>query len=292
MKTDTLFYRLFQRQPGLVLELANIPVAAEGYQFRSVEIKQTAYRLDGILIPSQADSRPHVFVEVQFQADEDFYARFFSEILLYLRQHPDIEAWRAVVIYPTRKAEGTISPAFQSLVQLPELSRVYLEEWGGLSSESAIAQLVRLIICPDNETVPYAKRLLGRSAPATLSRYEWLDFIETIVVYKLPQLSREEIRNMLGLKDIELKQTRFYQDVFKEGHQEGHQEGRQEGHQEGEVAMLLKLLTQRFGPVSDALQARIKAADAETLLTWAGRILSAASLEEIFDDETGRDEAR
>ena len=280
MKTDTLFYRLFQRQPGLVLELANIPVAAEGYQFRSVEIKQTAYRLDGILIPSQADSRPHVFVEVQFQADEDFYARFFSEILLYLRQHPDIEAWRAVVIYPTRKAEGTISPAFQSLVQLPELSRVYLEEWGGLSSESAIAQLVRLIICPDNETVPYAKRLLGRSAPATLSRYEWLDFIETIVVYKLPQLSREEIRNMLGLKDIELKQTRFYQDVFKEGRQEG------------EAAVLLKLLTQRFGPVSDALQARIKAADAETLLTWAERILSASCLEEIFDDEIGRGEAR
>ena len=46
-------------------------------------------------------------------------------------------------------------------------------------------------------------------------------FIETIVVYKLPQLSREEIRDMIGLKDIELKQTRFYQDVFKEGHQEG-----------------------------------------------------------------------
>jgi len=37
------------------------------------------------------------------------------------------------------------------------------------------------------------------------------------MVYKLPQLNREEIQKMLGYKDIELKQTRFYQDVFTEG---------------------------------------------------------------------------
>ena len=43
---------------------------------------------------------------------------------------------------------------------------------------------------------------------------KWVDFIETILVYKLPKLSREEIKEMIGLQDIELKQTRFYQDVF------------------------------------------------------------------------------
>ena len=284
MKTDTLFYRLFQRQPGLVLELANIPIAAKGYQFRSEEIKQTAYRLDGILMPGTDDERPHIFVEVQFQQDPQFYARFFSEILLYLRQHPEIHAWHAVVIYPERATEAPISPAFRSLIQLSELNRVYLEDWRHRSASSTVTQLVRLIICTESEVMIYARRLLLGAAPASLSKTEWLDFIETIVVYKLPQLSREEIRDMLGLKDIELKQTRFYQDVFTEG--------RQEGRQEGEAALLLKLLTQRFGPVPDALQARIKAADAETLLTWAERILSASCLEEIFDDENDRGEAR
>jgi predicted transposase YdaD len=48
--------------------------------------------------------------------------------------------------------------------------------------------------------------------------------IETILVYKLPTLSREEIQAMLELTDVDLKQTRFYQDVFTEGRLEGGQE--------------------------------------------------------------------
>ena len=88
MKTDSLFYRLFQRMPGLALELAGLDYDAEGYVFRSEEIKQTAFRLDGILVPPANDpSRPYVFAEVQFQPDDGFYARFFSEIFLYLRQY-------------------------------------------------------------------------------------------------------------------------------------------------------------------------------------------------------------
>ena len=50
-----------------------------------------------------------------------------------------------------------------------------------------------------------------------------VNLVETILVYKLPTLSREGIRSMLGLTDTDLKQTRFYQDVFTEGRQEGRQ---------------------------------------------------------------------
>ena len=49
-------------------------------------------------------------------------------------------------------------------------------------------------------------------------------FIETILVYKLPHLSREEIKKMLALNEVELRQTRFYQEVSTEGRQEGKQE--------------------------------------------------------------------
>ena len=38
---------------------------------------------------------------------------------------------------------------------------------------------------------------------------------------------------MLALNEVELKQTRFYQEVSAEGRQEGRQEGKQEGLQEG-----------------------------------------------------------
>ncbi|MDG4557331.1 MAG: DUF2887 domain-containing protein, partial [Candidatus Contendobacter sp.] len=45
MKTDSLFYRLFQRAPALVFELAGLETPAGAYQFRAEEIKQTAFRL-------------------------------------------------------------------------------------------------------------------------------------------------------------------------------------------------------------------------------------------------------
>jgi len=53
---------------------------------------------------------------------------------------------------------------------------------------------------------------------------EGIDFIETILVYKLPYLTREEIKAMLALDDIELKQTRFYQEIAEEENRKGRQE--------------------------------------------------------------------
>ncbi|NOR68305.1 MAG: DUF2887 domain-containing protein [Methylomarinum sp.] len=52
MKTDTLFYRLFKNAPELVLQLAGLDYTdTQKYRFNSEEIKQTAFRLDGILTP-------------------------------------------------------------------------------------------------------------------------------------------------------------------------------------------------------------------------------------------------
>ena len=42
-------------------------------------------------------------------------------------------------------------------------------------------------------------------------------------MYKFPNLSRQEVEQMLGLS--ELKQTRVYQEALAEGRQEGRQEG-------------------------------------------------------------------
>ncbi len=80
-----------------------------------------------------------------------------------------------------------------------------------------------------------------------------VNLVETILVYKLPTLSREEIQTMLELTEIDLKQTRFYQDVFTEGEQAGQQKGRQE---EG-VALILRLLQRRCGELAPALQERM-----------------------------------
>ncbi len=102
MKTDSIFYRLFQEFPNIFFELIDYqPEKIEVYKFSSVEIKQTAFRIDGVFLP-EAEENPIYFVEVQFQQDAEIYSRLFTEINLYLRQNKPDNDWLAVVIYPTR----------------------------------------------------------------------------------------------------------------------------------------------------------------------------------------------
>jgi predicted transposase YdaD len=53
LKTDSIFYRIFQSNPDILFELlGQSPDLAKGREFGSVEIKQVAFRLDGVLFPS------------------------------------------------------------------------------------------------------------------------------------------------------------------------------------------------------------------------------------------------
>ena len=61
------------------------------------------------------------------------------------------------------------------------------------------------------------------------------------------------------------------------------EEGREEGRIAGEAAVLLRQLEMKFGPLPEWARDRIAAADAEQLLAWAVRLLSAESLEAVFD---------
>jgi predicted transposase YdaD len=70
----------------------------------------------------------------------------------------------------------------------------------------------------------------------------------------------------------------------QQGRQEGRQQGRQEGRQQGEAQLLTRLLERRFGTLAAADHARIQQADADELLTWGERLLTARTPEEVFGD--------
>ena len=245
MKTDTLFYRLFKRQPKLALELLGLDYAGDSYCFSSEEIKQTAFRIDGLFKPVTDDpNQPLIFVEVQYQVDKDFYGRLFSEITLYLYQNKPNRDWLVLVIYPHRGIEKNTSVEFLSFLNSPQLHRIYLEDYQNRTDLSPALEFIRLIASDKQQTITRAKELADRLDKIDA---DGLDFIETILVYKLPHLSREEIKKMLALNDIELKQTRFYQEISaeerKEGKQEGLQEGLQKGKLEGKQEECIKLLS-------------------------------------------------
>ena len=132
MKTDSLFYKLFQRWPELALDLADVETpAASNYLFRSEEIKETAFRLDGVLAPPEAGDDPWVFVEVQFHPDDTLYRRLFAEIFLFLHRAEKPRPWRALILYPDVGVER-IPPGYATLQELPEVRRVDL---GALSGQ-------------------------------------------------------------------------------------------------------------------------------------------------------------
>ncbi|MBL8252965.1 MAG: Rpn family recombination-promoting nuclease/putative transposase [Candidatus Competibacter sp.] len=254
MKTDSLFYRLFQEWPELVLELAGLEATTTGYTLRAEEIKQTGFRLDGVLVPP--DDRPDwplVFVETQFQRDSDFHARWFSELFLYLYRRPPRRAWRAVTVFPNRAAEGAVEAAYERLLADPWVKRVYLEEALREPTPSRGVRVLGLILAPPEVVVAEAKALLAEKSAANegLTGVALVDWVETLLVYKLPRLSREEIRKMLDIFNVELKQTRFYQEVFAEGLEEGHKEGRQEGRQEGQRQERLRIARSLLEVIAD-----------------------------------------
>jgi len=61
-------------------------------------------------------------------------------------------------------------------------------------------------------------------------------------------------------------------------------EGRQKGRQEGEAGMLLRLLRLKFGPLTPEVEERVRSTDADRLLEWSERVLTAERLQDVFSD--------
>lgn len=241
MKTDTIFYEIFKEFPNIFFELiGSSDTNPNTYQFLAPEIKQRTFRLDGVFSPlAEFQAQPLYFVEVQFYKDEEFYDRLFTSIFLYFSQYqPPNPDWYAIVIYGHRNQEGSLHPRYRNLVE-PHLRRIYLDELGDKASQSLGVGIVKLIVESQSQAGEVAKQLITQAREQLtepIVQEKVLQFIETIIIYKFPNLSPKEIEAMLNL-DI-IRGTRFYQ--------EAEQEGRQKGKQEAKIQMVPKLLQKGF----------------------------------------------
>lgn len=228
MKTDSIFYRLFQEFPSIFFELiGRSPDEAIRYEFTSREVKQLAFRMDGLFLPKTEEfNQPFYLVEVQFQPDKMFYRRLFSELFLYLKQSEILYPWQIVVIYPHKKVEREERVQFGEILALNRVRRIYLDELDEETSSSLGVKVVKLIIEKDGNIGEKAKALVKQAQEQLTNeavKRNLIDLIETIIVYKLPNKSREEIEAMFGLS--ELKQTKVYQEAFEEGEIKGEIKG-------------------------------------------------------------------
>ena len=269
MRTDTLFYQLFNAFHSLLFELIERPISeAEGYEFSSVEVKEKAFRFDGIFIPKAKD-KPIYLLEVQFQQKEDFYWEYLSEIYLYLNQSRPEHDWKAIAIFARRSYEPEPRSHVQEMLNCQRILRVYLEDLVDRETDSFAIAIVQLILSSESQAVAMARRLGEKIEQENDPEIQEqvLELIETVLVYKFPKLTRQEIEAMFTYSD--LKHTRVYQDA--------REEGEQRGLVKGQATMLLRLLNRKFGQISPSLRGKVNKLSAKQLENLA---------EALFDLET------
>ncbi|NVM79867.1 hypothetical protein FHW83_005709 [Duganella sp. SG902] len=69
---------------------------------------------------------------------------------------------------------------------------------------------------------------------------------------------------------------------FNNGMEEGLERGLEQGRKEGALALLERLLTQRFGPLPSAVRSKLAKASVAQLTAWADALPQAQSLKQIF----------
>ena len=108
MKTDHLFYEVFQLQPQSLLQLAALDLSGD-YAFQIITLKQVERRLDGFFRDQQGKA-PHLFVEVQGYNDPQITWRLLNEISTYYLQNEDNHPFVAVVLFLNRKDQPSCLP--------------------------------------------------------------------------------------------------------------------------------------------------------------------------------------
>ncbi|OBQ11075.1 MAG: hypothetical protein AN482_09275 [Anabaena sp. LE011-02] len=256
MHTDTIFYQIFLTFHTLLFEILGEPTEnARDYKFTSVEVKEKAFRFDGIFMADSVE-KPIYFVEVQFQPKPDFYWELIAEINIYLNQFKPVQDWQGVALFAKRSLDvGELTAYQQELINSGRIKRIYLDE---LPPGSIGMGLIELIVSQEVQAPELVKTLLDRTKTEVENDREKqgiIELLETVLLSKFSQLSRQEIEAMFLVSDI--KQTRVYQ--------EAKQEGIQEGRQDGEMILLIRQLSKRFGKLKDIYIENINSLNIEQL---------------------------
>ncbi len=274
MKRDTLFYRIFQQNPTILFDLlASPPPNPQDYTFESIEVKETSFRIDGVLRPPNDDGFVF-FSEVQMQLDPKLYERMFSEIGVYTYRHTEqFDDWQAVAIYPNRQTEQATTKVPRELFDSGRILPIYLDELGEIDQLPLGVGLLVLSILEADMAITQAQAMMARARPLETGD-AIMEMISTVMVYKFTTLSRDEVYRMLNYTLDELKQTRFYQEVSEEGREEGQRN------------LIVTMLKAKLGKLSARQKTRIQALPADRLQDLSIALLNftaAADLDRWLD---------
>ena len=274
MKTDHWFYGLFQSAPDLIALLlpkgvSEVPALGPDspgdalYRFEAPELKAANHRLDGAFWPKSGEAgtpdRPVVLLEVQMHSKPGFMHRLGAQSFRFLQLHPQVLHLAVVVVVPYRRLR--LGPD-----QLPQQLQGFvdgviwlsLEELGQQADLDPWLTLLTLPVRPDAVLVASSQQILVR-------RPDLFPAVQTILLERLPLLTREDLMEIATIPAKDLRHTRVAQEWIEEG--------RLEGAAQGEAKVMLRQLNRRCGPLADVTTARIQALPLKQLETLADALL-------------------
>ncbi|MEA2559431.1 MAG: hypothetical protein QOH06_935 [Acidobacteriota bacterium] len=153
------------------------------------------------------------------------------------------------------------------------------EELAALNSP--VADLFRIEKSRDWLEVRSSVHRLGQSIPTTEAplRRAFETWLQKVILPRFG-LSPEEASATHTLEELET----MLADSIDRWNREIREEGRQEGRQEGEARLVLRQLRLKFGALAPELEDRVRSADADRLLEWGERVLTAETLQDVFGD--------
>jgi hypothetical protein len=245
------------------------------------DLRPAEYRADLVLLLMRGSQKVlGVIVEVQLGRDEDkpyawpayianLRARHRSPVcLLVITIEDAVARWagRSIDVGPGTQCKPWVvgpsnTPAITALQDAQE------------NVELAVLSAIEHGRSPDIplvERIAYAAILASADIDAERSRL-YLDLIQISLAQNAPE-AFEATMNSLGYE--------YQGDFARRYYGQGKAECKAEGKAEGRIELILKLLTLRFGPLTEATQARVRGAQDAQLDAVAERMLTAKTLEE------------
>jgi predicted transposase YdaD len=108
-----------------------------------------------------------------------------------------------------------------------QVTFIYLDELEVTTDNSVGLGMVQLVVEKEETAIDHTRQLIQKTRQQLTDaskRQKVLELLETILVYKLTNLTRQEIEAMFTLD--ELKQTRYFREVAEDAKVEGKLEGK------------------------------------------------------------------
>ena len=276
MNTDKQLFQLFAACPDWLFELAGL-VSPGASELRSFTVKELERRTDGLIVPKNA-KQPLTIVEFQFSRDDSIYRRVVSEMLAAQAAFHG-RAVRGLIIFGSRRCDPKTVPwtqIVQSIV-IDEAVESLRQKHSRHPLTAVLQPVVEKRLDVLESTAVESFRIIKHSS---LSQHR-KDILATIfmdwLAQRLPGKNQVEIKAMLFDQLTPLEETRYFQDLVRQGVAQG------------EAAAIWRMLLARFPGAPRSWKTRIE----RMLSDQRGRLLdfvaTCKSLTEIrgwFHDES------